>query len=260
VEVHEPESLDEPLGVVDRARVAGRAPERDPSGALPPRDEVRAEPADELDHDLLLFGDGRSREADPGVLGRHHDLHDDAHRAARPAELAAVGGRARALPARDAPRYGLEERIVPDDVQEGLVLAGERGLRTVLLGRRGAHRHPRAVARRSGAAGRSLAQRGVRVPDRLSVRLGELERTVPGEGQREAVRNRKVPAHEASQAPRLGSEADVLLFAEIHQGAKAGQSHGSHLAEKATRDPPVPGGRARAPAVHVVPRGIEDLA
>ncbi len=125
------------------------------------------------------FGEGNA-----GCFGREHPLHENRHPALGPARprrpVLLDPAPLRGLP---AAAHGRDQRLRSADVEDRLVLAGERGTGQVLGHARGADRQ------------RHVAQVGGGTQD-LLVRLS---------GDDEAVRNRQAGARQLTQVGRLGA-------------------------------------------------------
>ena len=106
------------------------------------RDEFFSQVGDCVDRDTLApAGEGVGGEDDTRGRRGHHALHDDgqpdgaccrshSRRDRRPP------ARSRAMP---SIAYGVQQRVIADDVQIRVLLAGERGARQVFGGGRGTH-------------------------------------------------------------------------------------------------------------------------
>ena len=103
------------------------------------------------------------REEHAGNLGRYHLLHDDRHRyvVLRYPHLLTVPDGSRRPEGRPGPANGVEQRRFAADIEERLLLTGEREPRQVLGSRRRAH----------GDRGFGFAQRGISLCDRSGDRL-----------------------------------------------------------------------------------------
>mgnify|MGYP005840916831 CR=1 FL=1 len=108
-----------------------------------PRDDGLPEPQTRVyHHSSAIPGDGVCREEHARRLGPDHALDDDGegHALVRDGVALAIGDGAVGPQGRPAAANGLQESLVADDVQVGLLLPGEGGFGQVFRGRRRAHR------------------------------------------------------------------------------------------------------------------------
>ena len=160
-----------------------------------------AQPGAGVDDDLAaLAGDRVGREHHAGELGVDHPLDDDRHPCGCRLDLlaAAVGDGPLGPQRRPAAAYGVEHRVVADDVEVGVLLAGEGGAGKVLRGRAGADRD------------RPAAELGVRLGDRGAT-APPGSRRCSNAGPDASRRRRRLPAPRRSPQPdRPASTAAVV--------------------------------------------------
>ena len=213
----------------------------------PPGHERFTQPQAGVDRHLrALTVQGIGREHDTGRFGADHGLHEDRHRDRCSGNLVscAVADRAGGPEAAPAVHDRLEQRLAPDHVQVGVLLARERHLGKVFGGGRGANRdgwYPECGAGRVDRRGDPIGQlaeselatdggRGGRQPvgivrlqpvgrvanDRLEV-VGVDEGVVGRGREDESVRNRKACADQARQIGSLSAhEGQVVARCEWH--------------------------------------------
>ncbi len=125
-------------------------------------DDGLAEPERGLDRDHAAVAvGGVERHRDAGRVGTDHPLHDDRHLRVLDAAVGAVGDRAVGVQAGPAIVHRFQHRVLADDPQERVVLAGEARVARVLGGGARAHRDRHVVAERAVRGARSRA-RGLR--------------------------------------------------------------------------------------------------